>query len=87
MVTSKEFMVMTILFQSNANFFLRFFERCIKENLNTEEDRIKLLVSMAKETNQCSIIQTSRSTSQIIKDFKKHYKKLHIFRHKRNDYG
>jgi len=68
-----ELIYMTLMFQGNADFFMRFFERCQKENLNTEKERADLLVVMAKETGECSISHTERSKEEITKDLAKHY--------------
>ena len=65
---------MTLVFQSNADFFLKFYERCMKENITDEKERVQLLLRMAEEDGKCSVIQTERTKDQIAEDAAKHYK-------------
>ena len=65
---------MALTFYSNAEFFERFFRRCMVENLDTEEDRVKLLLTMAQEEKgKCSIGMTNRSKKEIVQDLAKNY--------------
>lgn len=68
---------MTMLFLTNADFLLKFYERCAKDGIETEEERVVLLTQMAIENEgQCSISQTNRTKEQVVKDLSKNYGKV-----------
>lgn len=65
---------MTMMFLTNVDFLLKFYERCKEEGLDTVDERMDLLVKMAMENSgQCSISETKRDKEQIIKDLQKNY--------------
>lgn len=68
---------MTTLFYTNADFLLKFYERCIVEGIESEEAKLELLAEMAVDNpGQCSISSTERSKEQVIKDMTKTYGKV-----------
>lgn len=67
-----------LMFQSNADFFMRFFERCTQEKLETEEERLVVLLEMARESGECSVVSTKRTREEIVKDAARHGKVLDI---------
>lgn len=61
------------VFNLTADAAIEFYQRCILENLNTEQERIDLLLEMAHEGKIVAISQTGRTKEQYIKDMTKEY--------------
>lgn len=76
---------MTTQFIGNAEIFLEFFERVKDLPEDTEENRIKLLLSMVAEGHNIAVMQTKRTPDQIAKDYTKHGNVLHFKARKENE--
>jgi len=63
---------MTLAFHGSADTFLKFFEEVQKRGLETEEERVKLLLEMMEEGEKISTWHTERSKEQIVEDYRKH---------------
>ena len=57
---------------------LEFYRRCSIFCVDTEEERVELLVKMANEGYPISIGNTQRSKTKYLKDLAKEYKILHV---------
>jgi hypothetical protein len=69
---------MTILFQMDAETALEFFERVQKLEEDTEENRIKILMDMAREGKKIAASQTNRTKEEVIQDKAKHGRILYV---------
>lgn len=56
------------VFHLSSDAALEFYQRCLLENANTEQDRIALLVQMASEGKVEAVSQTGRSKEEYIRD-------------------
>lgn len=70
---AEEEMKKHLLFQMDIDTAIEFWERVVKEKANTEEERINILMDLAKQNKLKSISQTNRTHDEIVADYKKHY--------------
>jgi hypothetical protein len=64
---------MALGFIGNADFFIKFYEKCIELGLETEQDKTDLLLTMSKNDGHISVFKTKRSKEQIAQDLAKNY--------------
>jgi len=64
---------MALAFMGNADFFLKFYEKCIELGLETEQEKEDLLLTMAVLDGHISVFETKRSKAQIVQDLAKNY--------------
>jgi len=65
-------------FTMSPDIALEFYTEVKKRNLNTEKERLNLLIELTKQGKIKSISKTSRSKEELIKDLSKHFNVLYI---------
>ena len=68
----------TIAWTMTADTAMEFFKRCHDRSANTEEERIKILIELAKEGQMNSVVVTDKMKEEYIDEKAKHFKVLKI---------
>jgi signal recognition particle GTPase len=59
-----------IVWRMTADTAMKFYERCVERNAQTEEERVQILKELKDEMLSVSV--TKRTTEQLIEDLKQH---------------
>ena len=68
-----------LMIQMTLNELIEFYERCARQEANTEQERVNILVDMSLEGFPVAISETSRTNEEVIKDMARHYGKIMTF--------
>lgn len=68
----------TVAWTVTAEIAMEFFKRCHKRGAKTEQERVKILVELAEEGKMNSVVVTSKSKDEYIKDKARHFKILKV---------
>jgi hypothetical protein len=68
----------TGVFVMTVDTAIEFYERCINQKAETEEERQKILLELSQEGKMDRAYLTNRSKDQVIKDLAREHKVLHI---------
>lgn len=74
-----------LMFDLSVENAQEFFERCMKREANTLEERLEILREMAEEGKIKRIMATDRTPDQVAKDLSKHYDNVLIIKPKKKN--
>lgn len=68
----------TVAWTMTAGTAMEFFRRCHERKANTEQERVKILIELSQEGQMKSVVATSKTKEEYIKDKSRHFKVLRI---------
>lgn len=66
----------TVAWTMTADTAMEFFKRCHERGANTEPERVKILIELAREGQMKSVVATKKTKEEYIKDKARHFKVL-----------
>ena len=63
----------TVAWTMTADTAMEFFRRCQERNANTEEERVKILIELAKEGQMTNATATNKTKKEYIEDKARHF--------------
>lgn len=70
----------TIAWTMDSATAMEFFKRCMERKAETEPERAKILMELAKEGRMKSVVATNKTREEYVKDKAKHFKILRVGR-------
>lgn len=75
----------TVAWTMTSDTAMEFFKRCHERGANTEPERVKILVELAREGQMTSVVATKKTKEEYIRDKAKHFKVLKVGKKRETD--